>query len=193
MALDTGGTAALVGAPDTQSSKGAAYAFAPSFLSATLNVPASVAASTQYEADYIVTNEANTTSGDVVVALPVPSGASYVGISASQGTCAYVVSGPYVLCDLGAIARSGTAATAYLSLKSGTAPGTISQTASLANGSPNLAQSASTTVTASGGSTGGGTNSGSGGGGAFGLWTLLGLVGLAGAVRARGYHSIRRG
>lgn len=151
VALASDGSIGLVGAPgsDGGSGKGAAYLWKASDLSVEQSTPIEVAANSQFSSQYFVTNNtAAAATSDIQVQLPLPaSGATYVSASATQGKCNYDSTGKVAICDLGSIPGNGTRASATLTLTATGAAGTnIVQHASLANGSPNLAATATTAV-----------------------------------------------
>ncbi len=75
------------------------------------------------------------------------TGASYVAATATQGSCSYDSTTKVATCNLGPIAGNGGSASATLQLKAtGPVASTIAQSASLANSTPNLAQTANSTV-----------------------------------------------
>jgi len=127
---------------------GAAYLFNPSTLSAALNVPATVQAGAQFSSQYILTNAGTTASAALVVSLPLPAtNAGYVSVSASQGTCSYDSTAKVATCAVGSISGNGGTVSATLNLKAAGAGGaTIAQSGQLANASPNLVQTANTTI-----------------------------------------------
>ncbi len=175
VALSSTGTTALVGAyyktVGTNSRQGAAYFFTGSDLSAVLSAPATVQAGAAFPSQYILTNASATASAALVVSLPLPAtNAGYVSASASQGTCSYDSTAKVATCAVGSIPGNGGTASATLNLKAtGAANSTIAQSGQLANASPDLAQTASTTIVPPPPS----------GGGGFGPFALLGLLALA--------------
>jgi hypothetical protein len=152
VALSANGTTVLVGADTTSvgssSMQGAAYFFTGSDLSAVLNGLATVQMGAQFPSQYILSNASMTASAPLTVMLPLPAtGASYVSASASQGTCSYDSTAKVATCAVGRIVGNGGTATSTLTLKAtGAAGSAIAQSANLTNGSPNLAQTASTTI-----------------------------------------------
>ncbi len=152
VALSSNGTTALVGAKaktvggNTQ--QGAAYFFGDSDLSAVLSALTTAQTNTQFPSQYILTNASATASAALVVSLPLPAtNAGYVSVIASQGTCSYDSTAKVATCAVGSIPGNGGTASASFTLKATGALGsTIAQSAQLANGAPNLAQTASTTI-----------------------------------------------
>ncbi len=152
VALSWGGPTALVGAYGktigVNATQGSAYFFGSSNLSAVLSAPANVEENQTFGSQYILTNTSATASAALTAMLPVPAtGASYVAVTATQGSCSYDSTARVATCDLGPIAGNGGSASATLQLKAtGSVASTIAQSASLANGTPNLAQTAISTI-----------------------------------------------
>ena len=182
VALSDTGVTALVGVRNKKisnnTSQGAAYFVPMTNLSGVLNTPSQTTINSDFDSQYILTNNSTTASGDIRVQLPLPtSGAAYVSISSTQGTCGYDNTSKVATCDLGSIPGSGTMTSATLSLTATAAAGeTISQSASLADmakGSPTVDATAVTTVTDTRG------------GGALDLWSLLLLFTLVSLAKCR--------
>ena len=156
VALSADGATALVGAYNKtiggNSSQGAAYFFGTSDLSAGLSAPATVVPGGRFDSQYILTNNSSSASADVQVALPAPSsGADVVAVSSTGPNgvfgCTQNSITQYVTCDLGSIAGNGGTGSATLTLQATGAGGSsIAQSGQLANGAPDLVQTASTTI-----------------------------------------------
>ncbi len=133
VALD--GSTALVGAPyanvDFKSEQGVAYIYGGSDLDLALSAPTAVNTGAQYTSQAIVTNSAGTpTPAAVAVTLSVPTAASYVSTSTSQGSCSETAG--VVSCNFGQIAGGGGTATANVMLMATGSHGTtISNSASV--------------------------------------------------------------
>jgi hypothetical protein len=144
VALD--GATALIGSENGGiNDGGAAYFYGRGKLSLSVSAPHSVPAGQQYVSQTIATNLASSASPVVSANVPIPSAASFVSASATQGSCSEA-SG-VVTCDFGQIPGNAGMTTASVTLKATGAPGTtIENTASIAKATPALMASAPTEI-----------------------------------------------
>ena len=128
---------------------GAAYFYGSSDLDLTLNAPATIGQGQDYVSQTVATNNSSTNSSAVTTIIPVPSAVSFIGATATQGSCSegYGV----VTCSFGQIAGNGGEASANVTLKAtGSVGDTIYNTTSLPNATPPLGALVQTQITAGG-------------------------------------------
>lgn len=184
---DSGGNA-LIGAPAPATNANppaeAVYFYGPADLSLNLSAPAIVKSGAQYTTQAIATNSASASSPALALELAIPTGASFVSATATQGSCSH--DSDTVTCALGPVAGNGGSAAAGVTLKAtGTAGSTIDNSADVPAATPALDAESQTTIQSQSGGGGGGSSGGGGGATApLGL-LLLALAGAAGAMRRR--------
>lgn len=170
------GAAFLIGAPDTYTKDlsqqpGAAYFFTQSNIGLAISAPQSEEKGTKFTNQIIATNNAGTTAPAVIAAITVPSTATYISATSTQGNCSNASN--VVTCNFGPVNGNAGTATAYVTLKAiGRAGDTIKDLARVTNAAPTMSASAGTTITKN-------LSSGSSGGGGFSWLTLCTLLGLA--------------
>ena len=108
--------------------------------------PASVASGGHIAWTLAVSNHGPSTAHKVTVVDPLPSGASYLSSSSSQGTCAFAAG--KLTCEVGTLANGANAQIAVAALVSA-APGTLSNTATVSaeEPDPEPANNSSTVLT----------------------------------------------
>lgn len=144
--------------------QGATYFHGFGDLALSLSAPTSVAPGDQYTSQSILTNNSGVDSAAATLAIPVPTGTSYVSSGATQGSCSLAAG--TVTCLLGSLAAGGGHASANVTLKAtGNVGDTIANSVGLVAATPSLTAQAPTTITSGGGGGGGGGSVGGGGGG----------------------------
>ncbi len=144
-ALALEGNTALISAAYAHDSQGHAYFYGESDLALAVSAPGTVGRGETYVSQALATNHASAASPAVAVTVAVPAAASFVSATATQGSC-NEASG-VVTCNFGQINGNAGTATANVTVKAtGSAGGTIENTASVTQATPSLTASAATVI-----------------------------------------------
>lgn len=177
------GLTALVGSPNTSAGSGGGLVvfYTDTNLSLTMSAPSEVTVKAALSDDMVLTNSAATDSPPLTLITFVPTGATYVSASTTQGKC---TRGVEIDCDLGQVAGNSGAAHVNVTFQVTTAKPstTVSSLAVVQSAAPTLTAGAATVVKAKPSS----------GGGALGPWLLV-LLGLLAAAAIRRRRTARVG